>query len=247
MAGSTRGSITLPNVRFVLCRPSESRNIGAACRAIKNFGISRLTVVSADDFDDETARRLAVGAADVLESAQRPDRLEDALRGSELVAGVTRRVGQKRKRAPFTPWQLADRVGRQEVAVVFGNEQSGLSDEELELCHLAVMIPTSPEFPSLNLSHAVQVVAYELYKSALFRANRTYRRAVDYDTLENHVASIVASLNEIGFHTQSGPQGMQTFLREILGRASLSAVEARRIEGMFSKLRGMYRSDSTSG
>lgn len=235
--------ITLPHVHVVLSRPSEPRNIGAVCRAIKNFGITRLTVVSESAFDHDTARRLAVGADDVLDGARRVVDLRDALTGSVLVAGITRRVGQKRKQVSFSPWQLAAKVqdlAGSTVSIVFGNEQSGLSDAELELCHVAVLIPSFPEFPSLNLSHAVGVVAYELYKSALESGGRTMRRPIGYDDIVQVVDDIVGSINNLGYHTQDGPQGIRAFLREIVGRASLSTSEARRFTGLFAKIEGMH-------
>lgn len=270
-------AIRLPHVRVVLARPSEPRNIGAACRAINNFGITRLAIFTDRPVDYEAARPLAAWSQHILDGATVTDSLDEALRGASLVAGTTRRLGQKRKARPYDPWELASLVeerygagtgphgvtrldgageegGEDTVAVVFGNEQSGLSDEELERCHVAVAVPTSPECPSLNLSHAVSVVAYELYKAAFVAAGhrveadgaiRTAHGPVsptrpDGTTLDAHATEIAAALERLGFHTQEGPQGMRLFMRDIIARAGLSRREAARFAALFEKLAGMH-------
>jgi len=278
--------VSLGHVTIVLSRPSEARNIGAACRAMKNAGISRLVIAVDGEIDFAAARPLAAGAADVLDAADVVPTLEEAIAGASLVAGITRRTGQRRKTVSFTPWELAGKVvalARKEggpsdkpgtrqartrdpeaqeanvvaaggATVVFGNEQSGLSDAELELCTLAVAIPSAPEQPSLNLSHAVQIICYELYLAelGLGRGSATAagtpvgaadpsREFASRETLETEVARITAALNALGFLTQEGPQGMPALLRDILGRALVSPEELSRLTAMFKKLEGMHR------
>ncbi len=253
--------MSLQHVHIVLAHPSEPRNVGAVCRAIKNADIARLTIVVDSDIDLGAARPLAVGARDVLDAARIVPDLPTALAGSVLIAGVTRRVGQRRKPASFAPWQLAEKVVSPAaatpgatggtVSIVFGNEQSGLSDMELELCHMAVSIPSSPDFASLNLSHAVQVIVYELYIADLAgpaSVSRTgagvvaIRDPIDSEELATNVARIVKSLASLGFHSQAGPQGMRTFLSDILGRAMLSKAEVQRLRALFEKIEGMHGS-----
>ena len=290
----------LPHVHIVLARPSEPRNIGAACRAIKNFGIHRLTIVTSRPIDYDAARPLAVGAVDLLEQAAVVTSLPEALTGASLVAGTTRRLGQKRKAAPLMPWELASTVAARyaaaqahrappnggagdapsdaaphgapgdaagaargdateaaaEVAVVFGNEQSGLSDEELLECHVAVAIPTSPACPSLNLSHAVEVIAYELSIAQAGGRNAGPGAAgsagpapavpgpvpgpITTPEIAAQADEIIASLEELSFHSQAGPQGMRTFIRDLIARAGLSHEEAQRFTALFAKLAGMH-------
>ena len=234
----------LSHVHIVLVRPSEPRNIGATCRAMKAAGITRLTIVSRGPVDREAARPVAVGAADLLDAAVVVETLEEAIAGSALVAGMTRRTGQKRKAVSFPPWELAARVRDMRegtAALLFGNEQSGLSVEELARCHMAVSIPTSPAFPSLNLSHAVQIISYELYRAAEEGAGRRVFTPIPADALRGHVDDIVASLERLGFRTQDGPRGMGTFLTDILARASVSRSEMKRLKALFQKLEGMHR------
>lgn len=242
--------MSLHHVHIVLSHPSEPRNVGAACRAIKNAGITRLTIVTDSEIDFGAARPLAVDARDLLDAARIVPDLPTALAGSSLIAGVTRRVGQRRKLVSFAPWQLAEKAadlsalpGSATLSIVFGNEQSGLSDAELELCHMAVSIPSSPDFPSLNLSHAVQVIAYELYIANLAGRASAGHQPVNARELADDIARIVKSLENLGFQTQAGPQGMRTFLTDILGRAMVSQAEARRLRGLFEKLEGMNRPD----
>ena len=240
--------MSLHHVHVVLSHPSEPRNVGAVCRAIKNAGITRLTIVTDSEIDFDAALPLAVDARDLLDAARIVSDLPAALAGSTLIAGVTRRVGQRRKQVSFTPWQLAGKAAdlsmspsNATLSIVFGNEQSGLSDAELELCHMAVSIPSSPDFPSLNLSHAVQVIAYELYIANLAGRASVGYQPIDSQELATEVARIVKSLENLGFRTQAGPQGMRTFLTDILGRAMLSQAEADRLMGLFEKLDGMHR------
>lgn len=244
--------MNLDHVAIVLSRPSEPRNIGSAARALKNCRISSLVVATDRTIDIEAARPLAVGAGDVLDSMRVVPSLEQATRDRALIAGVTRRTGKRRKAVSFSPWQLAARIcsEQQPIAVVFGNEQSGLSDAELELCHMAVSIPSSPDFPSLNLSHAVQIVCYEIYITGLGwpRERRTVPDAVAAEPgfvrpseINEAVNTIAAHLNKLGFLTQEGPQGMPALLAELVGRAMVSPGELQRLVAMFAKLEGMHR------
>lgn len=253
--------LALPHVHIVLARPSEPRNIGAACRAINNFGITRLTIVTDRAVDYDAARPLAAWSEHILDGATVTDSLQEAVGGASLVAGTTRRLGQKRKARPYDPWELAVLVeerygaGRRgdestdaTVAVVFGNERSGLSDEELEHCHIAVSVPTSPNCPSLNLSHAVSVVAYELYKEAFVASGRRVPSdrgpaaptRPDAPAVEAHAEGIADALERLGFHTQEGPQGLRLFMRDLIARAGLSRREAQRFADLFAKLAGMH-------
>lgn len=267
MKNTTAASDLLQGVHVVLARPSEPQNVGAACRALKSCGISRLTIVTDRPVDVERARPLAVSAADLLETAtvvQGPDTLAGlraAVAGSTLVAGITRRVGRKRKTVSFSPRQLAQRAidvaaqsggvaSETTTTLVFGNEQSGLSDQELAVCQIAVSIATAPECPSLNLSHAVQVVAYEIYQAAIAqigiepgsspRERGFVYTPISVEQLAETVAAITSALEAMGHPVQPGPQGMAAFLTGILGRSVLSATEADRLRKLFSKLAGMH-------
>ncbi|MBN1409991.1 MAG: RNA methyltransferase, partial [Spirochaetales bacterium] len=156
-------------------------------------------------------------------------------------AGITRRQGKMRKYIYFTPEELAGKILDSEkarVSLVFGNEEAGLTHEELALCHMAVTIPSSPLFPSLNLSHAVQVIAYEIYKASLGRKDAT-GKVISAEKLESVTGSIIDSLAHTGFFKKVTPESMKNFFRDILGRAMLDEREAKRLSEVFKKIRGI--------
>ncbi|MDR0403463.1 MAG: RNA methyltransferase [Treponema sp.] len=248
----------LEDIVVVLARPSEPGNTGAVCRAMKNMGLSRLRVVSPlyQAGPDPNVRGLpegpelekllgrAVHAAEIWENARRFDSLDAALADCAVAAGTTRRRGKRRKSNSLRPRELAeflkDRRGR--AAIVFGNERTGLNDEELALCNLASHIPSNPEFPSINLSHAVQIYAYELYH-ALGPAGQT-RRASGADSRWTLAAPeseipmtqaectalvrrISGSLESLGFYRHPGREEQERFLRDFFSRAGLTLREGR--------------------
>jgi len=232
---------TLATTTVVLCRPQDAGNIGSACRAMKTMGITRMALVGPLPRDMHPARVLAVHALDVLEAATRHTSVIEAVRDHSLVAGVTRRQGRWRKQAMVSPEELADHVAAHSgrpVALVFGNEESGLSDEELEPCHLAVSIPSSPLFPSLNLSHAVQIVAYALFRR-LKEAETARFAPVAVERIESVTDTLMASLREAGLFSQGFEEEMRRLYRDILARAALSEAEAQRVERSFAIQRAL--------
>ncbi len=230
----------MDGIRVVLVRPNESRNVGAACRAMKNMGFRSLWIVMDDLIDPNSARALAHYAGDVLENAVVVGDLKDAVADVSLVAGTTRRRGKRRKYFSIFPEQLAQRAAEAggTVAVLFGNEDTGLTDAELELCHLAVTIPSSEDFPSLNLSHAVQLVCYEIFR-AVSKGHLTPFSPISSNDLDALVSVMARSLKAVGFFSLTGPENMSVFFKGILGRAGLSVNEARRLETVFRKIAGL--------
>lgn len=234
------GAWPTERVRFVLVEPQDSRNIGAVCRAMKTMGFGSLYLVGAGPVDREQAAVTAVHAADLLDRAVFCSDIREALRDAVLVAGVSRRRGRKRKYFAVYPEELAARVaslGSGTCAVVFGNEAAGLSDRQLRLCHLAVRIPTAPEFPSLNLSHAVQVIAYQLHRR--LAGGPPGFQPVAAGRLESLVGLIIGALRNVGFFTRGDPEELAVFWRDILARAALDEREADRLGEIFGKISGM--------
>ncbi len=226
----------LDRIVIVLCRPEESGNVGSVCRAMKTMGIKELRVVRERELDTHVISYMSVHAFDVFEKATFYDTLPAALSDVVLSAGTTRRRGKKRKTVSLLPEEFAERAsataeGR--IAVVFGNERTGLTDSELAECSLAVHIPSSPEFPSLNLAHAVQIITYTLYRFARPSARFT---PVSRDRIEELTAFSISSLESIGFFTTAGNSIMTEFLRDLYSRAHLSKTEAERVEKMFRKI-----------
>jgi TrmH family RNA methyltransferase len=231
----------LDDLRVVLVRPQEPRNVGQVCRAMKTMGLEALYLVGARDLDLGEAAVTALSARDLLDRAVLCDTLPQALGGTSLSAGLSRRRGRWRKYFALDPEQLVDRIAslRGPCALVFGAEADGLTDEELGCCHLAVRIPTSPRFPSLNLSHAVQVLAYLLYRRLQQPAPDRFHPVSDGE-LGQVVGAIVGTLEGLGFFAKASPREMGLFWRDLLARAALEKREAERLERIFHEIRGLF-------
>lgn len=232
---------TIENVKVILVSPQDSRNVGAVCRAMKNMGLMSLRIVMKNLIDPKTAQILAVHAADILDNAEVFSDPAGAVKGASLVAGITRRRGKRRKYFSYSAEQAAEKIASIKegwTALMFGNEASGLTEEELSLCNIAIRIPSSAVFPSLNLSHAVQIVTYEIFK-AFNKEYNSYFKPVNGERLADLTDVIKKSLKRIGFFKITGEEDMGIFFRDIFARAEISAGEANRIEKVFRKIVGI--------
>jgi tRNA/rRNA methyltransferase/tRNA (cytidine32/uridine32-2'-O)-methyltransferase len=240
----------LSDVIIVLSRPGESGNIGAACRAMKNMGLSRLRLVAPEANDTAALLARAVHAGDVWENAQTFDTLADAVADCAIVAGTSRRRGHKRKGITMNPRELAGYLAGREgnAALVFGNERTGLETAELALCNLASHIDANAGFPSLNLSHAVQIYCYEL-RTALNAASNTAKEPpghwapLDRAATDALVTSISGSLAKIGFYRYRGREEQEIFFRDLINRAGLTVNEARYLGNIFAKAATLAKND----
>jgi tRNA/rRNA methyltransferase/tRNA (cytidine32/uridine32-2'-O)-methyltransferase len=240
----------LSDVVIVLSRPAEAGNVGAVCRAMKNMGLSRLRLVSPAFPDEGVIRARALHAGDLWDRAEYFDTLKAALVDCSLVIGTTRRRGQRRKAISPDPAELAaylkDRSGP--AALVFGNERTGLEAEELNLCNMASHIPAAAVFPSLNLSHAVQIYAYELFRvlgpGAAERGGRIPLVQQEVDLL---VHSVIDSLESLGFYKQPGREEQERFFRDVFSRAGLTIREARYMGDIFAKAARLGRKGNGDG
>ena len=212
----------LGSVRFVLCRPRNPLNLGAAARALKNAGIQRWTIVEPQTLDFAAARRVAVHAEELLDRPQISRTLDDALSGCVLSVGTTTRT--RPERTLLTPRQAAEKLiaARGEVAVVFGDERSGLSAEEVEAVDLLSTIPSAPEQPSWNLAQAIAVYAYELRTAALQLA--PWPPSPRAEAEPGAVAAVDRALAEAA--AELGKPGVRRRLFRALDRAQLSGREA---------------------
>lgn len=237
--------MNLSNVVIILCRPEESRNVGAVCRAMANNGLQHLRIVGKkSDFDEERVRILAIHAASIWENAEFFDSITAASKDCVLCAGTTRRRGKKRGKL-LLPEELSETVSPitqdGKIAVVFGNERTGLEEEELDECTMGVTIPSDEGFPSLNLSHAVQIISYQIFRTALKEKNKISAgyTPVTLERLEKTVTQITDSLQKIGFFKITGRPDMEKFWTDILSRSVLSESEAKYIEKIFTKAAGL--------
>jgi tRNA/rRNA methyltransferase/tRNA (cytidine32/uridine32-2'-O)-methyltransferase len=229
--------MTLADIVIVLSRPQDSGNVGATCRALKNSGLSRLRIVDQDVLDDNVVRTRAVHAADVWDAAQHYHDLPSAVMDCAVVVGTTRRRGHKRKAMVMDPAELAGYLPHRSgaAALVFGNERTGLEDAELACCNLASFIPSSPAFPSLNLSHAVQIYGYELFRALSEQPVTAGHILLDQQAVAGLVEQITDSLALLGFYQQPGRQEQEQFLQDVLSRAGLQEREGKYLRDIFVK------------
>ncbi|MDR1126737.1 MAG: RNA methyltransferase [Treponema sp.] len=229
--------MNLSDVIIVLVRPEESGNVGAVCRAMKNCGLSRLRLIKPCVLDDAVIRARAVHAVDVWDAVDNFDELAPALADCGVVIGVTRRRGHKRGLS-MLPEEAACFVQNRggTAAFVFGNERTGLEDEELALCGLSSHIPTAEAFPSLNLSHAVQIFAYELFRSlGACRPVPGEWTPMDMSKITAAAASITDALALLGFYKQRDRVYQEKFFRDVISRAGLSIKEGNYLVDIFAK------------
>ncbi len=231
----------LSQVRVVLSHTSHPGNIGSAARAMKTMGLSRLYLVNPKRFPDAIAVAMSVGAADLLDSAQVVGSLEEALVGVTLVAGCTARTRglshamlSARDAAP----QMAAQAAHSPVALVFGTEMSGLTNAELNLCHLLVHIPANPDFSSLNLAAAVQILAYEMRIAcgAGIMPDQADLPLAQHDEMEHYYQLLEHTLVEIGFMNPAAPRRLMTRLRRLYARARIEREELNILMGILKRI-----------
>ena len=236
----------LKNIRIVLTRPSHPGNIGAAARALKTMGLSTLTLVRPRQFPHPDAAARASGALDVLLRAQMHDSLTAALEGCVLAVAATSRQRELRHemltvRAAAS--ELLAQAALHPVAVVFGNETSGLSSEEASLCQVWARIPANPEYSSLNLAAAVQVFTYELRMALAGGAEPGARefepaRHEQVELLSQH---FVKTMAHSGFLDPANPKRVLPRLRRMLARARLETEEVNILRGFLKAVDKMRR------
>ncbi len=228
-------------IRFVLSRTSHPGNIGAAARAIRTMGFAQLALVEPQHFPDPQVEALASGADDVLGAIRVHDSLPQALADSTLALGMSaRRRGVTLPE--HTPRQAAERVrdavaSGEQVALVFGNERSGLDGEELAHCHAMVRIPSIEDFSSLNLAQAVQVLAYELRMALLDEvtdAPEPRDALATGEEMEQFYAHLSTTLDAIDFHKGRSSRTIDKRLRKMFQRARLDERELRILHGILA-------------
>lgn len=233
----------LENIRIVLVETSHPGNIGAAARAMKNMCLESLWLVSPKQFPSAEATARASGADDLLERARVCSSLDQALTGCRLVLGTSARsrtVAWPR----LTPRECAQRlVGdatRGEVALVFGRESSGLSNEEMDRCSHLVQIPTGPAYSSLNLAAAVQILSYEIHLAGLQQPELAgpRRARARAEILEGFFQHLQQTLVDIGFSDPKQSSKLHRRLRRLFHRAEPDEEELHILRGILSAAQG---------
>lgn len=237
----------LNNIRIILVNTTHPGNIGGVARAMKNMGLTQLYLVSPKEYPSERAEWRASNAVDLLASAQLVPSLQEAIADCGLVIGTSARE----RRIPwplFTPRECSERslseAAHHPVAIVFGREDRGLTNEELHLCHYHVHIPTNPEYSSLNLAAAVQVIAYELRIQALTVQQEGHPLHFDdwdmppakVDALEAYYQHLEKTLQTLGFIQKENPRQTMTRLRRLYSRIRPDEMELAIMRGMLTSM-----------
>jgi tRNA (cytidine32/uridine32-2'-O)-methyltransferase len=230
----------LNRIRIVLIGTSHPGNIGSAARAMKTMGLTELYLVAPLDFPHQKAVELATGAADLLDQAVVVQTLDEAIQDCALVVGTSARM----RTIPWPllrPRALAEKLAKEpetnQIAILFGREHSGLTNEELQRCHLHVQIPTNPDFSSLNIAAAVQVIAYELRVASLDNLEEEeewdYRHAT-VDEMEKFFIHLQEVFIQIEFLKMEAPRKLMTRMRRLFLRARPDVMEVNMLRGMLT-------------
>lgn len=233
-------------IRIVLVNTSHPGNIGGAARAMKNMGLSELYLVAPRDYPSEEAVWRAAGAADVLERAVVVETLDEAIAGCGLVVGTSARE----RRIPWplvTPRECGERswheAATHPVAILFGREDRGLLNEELQKCNYHVHIPANPEYSSLNLATAVQVICYELRMAYLTAKEGRLPSFDDWDVppakaeaVEMFYTHMEKTLEQLAFFDPANPRQTLTRLRRLFNRIRLDEMELSIMRGVLTSI-----------
>jgi tRNA (cytidine32/uridine32-2'-O)-methyltransferase len=236
--------MNLDNIRIVLVNTSHPGNIGAVARAMKNMGLTRLYLVAPRDYPSAQAQERAVSATDILAAAVVVPTLDAAIGDCQLVVGTSARERR-------IPWplldarQCAERMAlaspREQVAVLFGREDRGLTNEELQVCNLHLNIPTSQAYSSLNLAMAVQIVAYELRMQLASPApsgdEHEYWDApfASRDNMERFYSHLEETLIDVEFLDPAAPRQLMSRLRRLYSRVRLDEMELNILRGILTE------------
>lgn len=239
------------NIRIVMVNTTHPGNIGAAARALKTMGLANLYLVSPLDYPNANATWRAAGATDVLHQASVVETLEEALSGCSLVLGTSAR--QRR-----IPWPLlnarqagemvAQQAGREQIAILFGREDRGLTNDELQQCHYHIEIPANEEYGVLNVASAIQVVAYEIRMAMLTLVHQPKLSAdqphmtIETVRWDENLATtremslffehLEQTLSQLEFYESDNPRQLLTRLRRLFMRARLDQMEVNILRGI---------------
>jgi tRNA (cytidine32/uridine32-2'-O)-methyltransferase len=241
----------LDQIRIVLVGTSHTGNIGSVARAMKTMGLSQLWLVSPKELPDGQAYALSAGASEVLASAKVVDNLEDAISDCGLIVGASAR-SRTLSWPMLEPRECGEKAvyeaQQKPVALVFGRESNGLTNEELQLCNFHVCIPANPEYSSLNLAMAVQIVTYEVRVASL--AAKPQKTEVDEtvypssEQMERFYLHLEQTLNDTGFIIKQHPGVVMTKLKRLFTRARPEDAELNILRGILTSMQRKYKQDN---
>jgi len=237
--------MNLKALSVILVRPKFHENLGSVARAMKNMGLGRLVIVDGCSPLHRNAYKLSSGAEEILERAEEFPTLEEAIGDLGCVVGMTSRGGGGREPL-LEPASLMKRLVPlshvTSIGLAFGSEKDGLTNEELFLCHFDVRIPSSEDFPSLNLAQAVMVIAYEAFKAS-GPVTVPASGVASADHLEKMFRQMEETLLKIEFLNRDNPKPIMKALRRLLARSGMDEREVQILRGIWSKIDWTLRSN----
>lgn len=236
----------LKNIRIVMIQTSHPGNIGSAARAMKVMGLSDLCLVAPKHFPDDQASTMASGADDILQQAKRVETLPEAIADCHIVIGTSARSSR------YLQWQLrsarecgqyvAENIQDKKIAILFGRERTGLTNDELAYCQSLVHIPTNPEYSSLNVASAVQLISYEcsihINKTEFSTPETKQENNVDSKAMEGFYQHLETTLQEIRYLDPENPKYLMRRLRRLFGRMEIKQSEMGILRGILSAMQG---------
>lgn len=241
--------MNLDQIKIVLIGTSHPGNIGAAARAMKTMGLSQLVLVAPERYPHQQAIEMASGAIDILEQAEVVDNLESAIGDCHLVIGSSARP--RDIQLPLYPLdelsiKLSQEQSNSKIAILFGRERTGLTNEELMSCHYHVMIDANPEYSSLNLAQAVQLFSYEVRKSAsrlesnlsAAGSNEPIAQAEEVSGFFNHLQQV---LIQTEFLDPANPKKVMPKLKRLFNRARLLNSEINILRGILTSIQNIKK------
>ena len=239
------------NIKIVLVNTAHPGNIGGAARAMKNMGLGQLCLVQPREYPAPRAVWRAAGAREVLQHATVVDSVDEAIADCSLVIGTSARE----RRIPWpliNPRQCGERVWAEaeshKVALLFGREDRGLTNDELQKCHYHVHIPSNPQYSSLNLATAVQVLAYEIRMASLADKEGELPDLSEWDQplvtaedLENFHSHLAETMAELDFYDPQNPKQLLTRMRRLFNRLRMDQMEVSILRGLLSTVQRKIR------
>ena len=239
--------MSLSNIRIVLIQTSHPGNIGSAARAMKTMGLSDLCLVNPAQFPDPQAEAMASGADDLLAAATVVDSLSAAIADCQIVIGTSARSQRTLRWVISEPRECgviaSQHTGVGKVALVFGRERTGLTNEELELCHQLVHIPSNPDYSSLNVASAVQILSYECRVAHLDSAKKLGEASLDEEIvsagdMEGFYTQLEKLMIETEFLNPDNPRYLMRRIRRLYGRIQVTRSELNLLRGSLSAFSG---------
>lgn len=229
------GGINLENITIILQKPRYSENIGAAARAACNMGITRIKIVNPENYDLNKVNKLAThGASKIVEQMEIYDNLYNAVGEFNYVVGTTARLGGERQ-VICSPLELSEKLvpisKKNRIAILFGPEDKGLTNEDIRFCHMLVNIPTAA-FSSLNLGHAVMLICYELFSACSKEHKKFVPRLAGRHELEGMYEQLKDILVKISYIKPDNPDYWMVKVRRFLNRLNLKSREVSIIRGI---------------